>query len=140
VPADYVRKQTTANAERFVTAELAEHESAVLGAVAAALEREQQLFTALREQVSAAGDRLLAAAEALARLDVLAGLAEIAEDHAYVRPDMVEEPVLDIEEGRHPVVERMLDAGRFVPNNLALRASATAASGAGRLLLLTGPN
>ncbi|MFZ6179302.1 DNA mismatch repair protein MutS [Nannocystis pusilla] len=140
VPAEYVRKQTTANAERYVTAELAEHETAVLGAVAAALEREQQLFTALREQVSAAGDRLLAVAEALARLDVLAGLAEIAESHAYVRPDMVEEPVLDIEEGRHPVVERMLDAGRFVPNNLALRASTTQANGAGRLMLLTGPN
>jgi len=140
VPADYIRKQTTANAERFVTAELAEHETAVLGAVAAALEREQQLFTTLREQVSAAGDRLLAVAEALARLDVLAGLAEIAEDHAYVRPDMVEEPVLDIEEGRHPVVERMLDAGRFVPNSLNLRASTTAPNGAGRLVLLTGPN
>lgn len=145
VPVDYIRKQTTANAERFVTAELAEHETAVLGAQAAALEREQALFTLLREQVSAVGDRLLAVAEALARLDVLAGLAEIAEAHSYVRPEMVDEPVLDIEEGRHPVVERMLEAGRFVPNNLSLKAGAGAGQvggpgGPGRFVLLTGPN
>ena len=148
VPADYVRKQTTAGAERFVTAELAEHETAVLGAQAAALEREQALFALLREQVSAAGDRLLAAAESLARLDVLAGLAEIAEAHSYVRPEMIDEPLLDIEEGRHPVVERMLEAGRFVPNNLSLKAGAGAGPagasgepvGPGRFVLLTGPN
>lgn len=139
VPADYIRKQTTANAERYVTPELAEHETAVLGALAAALEREQQLFAALREQVSAAGDRLLLVAESLARLDVLAGLSEIAETHSHVRPEVVDEPVLDIEEGRHPVVERMLEAGRFVPNNLSLRAGA-GAGGPARFVLLTGPN
>jgi DNA mismatch repair protein MutS len=140
VPSDYVRKQTMTNAERFVTPELAEHETAVLGAQAAALEREQQLFVALRERVSAAGERLCQVGEALARLDALAGLAEVAEVHGFVRPEMCEEPVLEIEEGRHPVVERMLGAGRFVPNGLHLRAQAGAAGGAARFLLVTGPN
>ena len=139
VPGDYIRKQTMTNAERFVTPELAEHETAVLGAQAAALEREQQLFLALRERVSAAGERLCQVGEALARLDVLAGLAEIAETHGYVRPELCEEPVLEIEEGRHPVVERMLGAGRFVPNNLRLRGGA-GVTGAARFLLVTGPN
>jgi len=151
VPADYIRKQTMTNAERYVTPELAEHETAVLGAQAAALEREQQLFLALRERVSAAGERLCQVGEALARLDVLAGLAEIAETHGYVRPELCEEPVLEIEEGRHPVVERMLGAGRFVPNNLSLRGGALgrrgdpglgadASGGSARFLLVTGPN
>jgi len=140
VPADYIRKQTTSNAERYVTPELAEHETAVLGAQAAALEREQGLFLALREQVSAAGERLCQVGEALARLDVLAGLAEIAQAHGYVRPELTDEPVLEIEEGRHPVVERMLGAGRFVPNNLGLRAGAGSVGGAARFLLVTGPN
>jgi len=140
VPADYIRKQTMTNAERYVTPELAEHETAVLGAQSLALEREQQLFLALREQVSAAGQRLCQVGEALARLDVLAGLAEIAETHGHVRPELTDEPVLEIEEGRHPVVERMLGAGRFVPNDLGLRAAAGAVGGLARFLLVTGPN
>ena len=151
VPADYIRKQTTSNAERYVTPELAEHETAVLGAQAAALEREQALFLALRERVSAAAERLCQVGEGLARLDVLAGLAEVAQTHGYVRPELSEEPVLEIEEGRHPVVERMLGAGRFVPNNLMLRGGGLGARGGGlgvrgpdggaaRFLLVTGPN
>ncbi|MBA3550271.1 MAG: DNA mismatch repair protein MutS, partial [Nannocystis sp.] len=140
VPGDYIRKQTMSNAERFVTPELSEHETAVLGAQAAALEREQQLFLALREHVSQAGERLCQVGEALARLDVLAGLAEIAETHGYVRPELCEEPVLEIEEGRHPVVERMLGAGRFVPNNLGLRGGAGPGGATARFLLVTGPN
>ncbi|WP_293269869.1 DNA mismatch repair protein MutS [Nannocystis sp.] len=140
VPADYIRKQTMTNAERYVTPELAEHETAVLGAQAAALEREQALYLALRERVSAAGERLCAVGEALARQDVLAGLAEVAEAHGFVRPELCDESVLEIEEGRHPVVERMLGAGRFVPNNLGLRAHAGASGGLARFLLVTGPN
>ncbi|MBL9106876.1 MAG: DNA mismatch repair protein MutS [Myxococcales bacterium] len=140
VPADYIRKQTMTNAERFVTPELAEHETAVLGAQAAALEREQALFLGLREHVSAAAERLCRVGEALARLDVLAGLAEVAEAHGHVRPELTEDPVLEIEEGRHPVVERMMGPGRFVPNNLALRAHAGASGLAARFLLVTGPN
>jgi len=140
VPADYIRKQTMTNAERYVTPELAEHETAVLGAQSLALEREQVLFLALREQVSAAGQRLCQVGEALARLDVLAGLAEVAETHGHVRPELSDEPVLEIEEGRHPVVERMLGAGRFVPNDLGVRANAGAVGGLARFLLVTGPN
>ena len=139
VPADYVRKQTVATAERYVTNELAEHESAVLGALAAALEREQALFGALRQVVSAAGERLCVVGERLAALDVLAGLAEIAETHRFVRPELCDEPVLEIEEGRHPVVERMMDSGRFVPNSVRLRAGA-GEEGDGRFMLVTGPN
>jgi len=140
VPADYVRKQTLVNAERYVTAELAEHESAVLGAQAAALVREQELFGVLRQLVSDAAERLCQLGERLATLDVLAGLAEIAEAHAYVRPELVDEPILEIEEGRHPVVERMMDSGRFVPNSLTLRAGGGDDNDEARFLLLTGPN
>ena len=140
VPSDYIRKQTMTNAERYVTPELAEHETAVLGAQSLALEREQVLFLALRELVSGAGQRLCTVGEALARLDVLAGLAEVAETHGHVRPEMTDEPVLEIEEGRHPVVERMLGAGRFVPNDLGVRANAGAVGGLARFLLVTGPN
>ncbi len=139
VPVDYVRKQTTANAERYVTSELAEHEAAVLGAQTAALEREQILFASLRDVVSAAGERLCVVGEALARLDVLAGLAEIAETHNYIRPEMTSEPVLEVEEGRHPVVERMLGGGKFVPNTVALQAL-SGTSELGRFLVVTGPN
>jgi len=138
VPDGWVRKQTVAGAERFVTEELAGHEAKVLAASERALERELELFGALRKRVGAQGDRLVALGERIAALDVLAGLAEIAERHDYVRPEIVEEPVLDIEGGRHPVVERMLDTGRFVPNDVRLRAG-----GGGhdpRMLLITGPN
>jgi DNA mismatch repair protein MutS len=137
------RERTSINnlrVQRYVTPELAEHETAVLGAQAAALEREQQLFLALRERVSAAAERLCLVGEALARLDVLAGLAEVAEAHGHVRPELTEDPVLEIEEGRHPVVERMMGPGRFVPNNLGMRAHAGATGGAARFLLVTGPN
>ncbi|MCA9638145.1 MAG: DNA mismatch repair protein MutS, partial [Myxococcales bacterium] len=141
VPADYVRKQTLVNAERYVTAELAEHETAVLGALAAALTREQELFVALRQQVSVAAERLCQLGERLATLDVLVGLAEIAEQGGYVRPEMVDEAILEIEEGRHPVVERMMESGRFVPNSLSLRAGGGEGEGqAARFLLVTGPN
>ncbi|MCA9689396.1 MAG: DNA mismatch repair protein MutS, partial [Myxococcales bacterium] len=139
VPKHYVRKQTIANAERYVTEELAEHETAVLGAQAAALEREQALYAELRGEVSRAGERLIEVGERLARLDVLAGLAEVAEEHLYVRPQLTDDPVLDIEEGRHPVVERMIDSGHFVPNSLTLKAGGSGREPA-RFLLVTGPN
>ncbi len=139
VPKHYVRKQTLANAERYVMEELAEHETKVLGAQAAGLKREDELFTELRQTVSKAGERLVERGGRLATLDVLAGLAEIAETHGFVRPEIVDQPVLEIEEGRHPVVERMLDSGRFVPNSVSLRAHAGGV-GPARFLLVTGPN
>ena len=138
VPKDYVRKQTLVNAERFVTEELAELESKVLGAQAQALARELDLFEKLRDTVSEAGERLIEVGERLATLDVLAGLAEIAERHDYVRPSIVEDPVLEIEEGRHAVVERMLDSGSFVPNDLTIEAQGGGETA--RFLVITGPN
>ena len=137
VPKEYVRKQTLANAERYVTEELAKLESKVLGAQSLALVREQELFEALRTRVSAQAERLVELGERVATLDVLAGLAEVAQREDLARPDIVEEPVIDIEAGRHPVVERMLEAGRFVPNDVHLHAGGAEAA---RLWVLTGPN
>jgi DNA mismatch repair protein MutS len=139
VPKDYVRKQTLAGAERYVTEELAGHEAKVLGAQAQALVREQALFLELRARVSQAGERLCRVGERVAVLDVLAGLAEVAARHDYCRPGLTEDPVLAIEDGRHPVVERMLGAGRFVPNDTRLRAQGGGPDDA-RMWLVTGPN
>jgi len=139
VPDDYVRKQTLASAERYVTEELAGHEAKVLGAQAQALAREQVLFAELRARVSAQGERLCRVGERLAVLDVLAGLSEVAARHDLCRPTVVDEPVLDIAQGRHPVVERMLGAGCFVPNDTRLVAQGAAPDDA-RLWLVTGPN
>ncbi|MFV8756315.1 DNA mismatch repair protein MutS [Nannocystaceae bacterium ST9] len=140
VPTTWVRKQTLANAERYVTEELAGLEAKVLDAQAAALERELALFEALRDTVSKAGERVIALGERLATLDVLTGFAGIAEQHGYVRPELVDEPILDIREGRHPVVERMLGAGRFVPNDSALAAGTHGTHDMARLWVITGPN
>jgi len=138
VPKDYVRKQTLANAERFVTPELATLETKVLAAQEQILMREQELFVALRAVVSAAGERLMDLGEKLAVLDVLASFAEVAHSQDFVRPEVVDEPVLVIKEGRHPVVERMLSAGSFVPNDLDIVAQGGGAKS--RLLVITGPN
>jgi DNA mismatch repair protein MutS len=140
VPKGWVRKQTLVNAERYVTEELAALEAKVLDAQSLALEREHELFAALRKTVSDAGERLVRLGDALACLDVLAGLAEVAETHNYVRPELVAAPELDIVEGRHPVVERMLGAGRFVPNDCTLAAGAHGAPEVPRLWVITGPN
>ena len=144
VPKGWVRKQTLVNAERYVTEELAALEAKVLDAQTIALEREQALFSALREDISRAGERLVTLGDALAHLDVLAGLAEVAEQCGYVRPTLIEAPELDIHEGRHPVVERMLGPGRFVPNDTLLAAGSTSRDAGSaemaRLWVITGPN
>lgn len=142
VPEDYIRKQTTANAERYITAELKNHESLVLGADEKATALEAELFGKLRAKVAAASRELLATARALATADVLASLAEVAAVRGYVRPEFVEADLLDIESGRHPVVEA---AGTgFVPNDLRLGAPETddaADEETGpRVIILTGPN
>ena len=141
VPDDYVRKQTLASAERYVTEELAGYESKVLGAQALALSREQELFLAIRKRVSEQGERLGRVGERLAVVDVLTGLAEVAARHDFCRPTIVENPILEIEQGRHPVVERMLGAGRFVPNDTRLRAQGGSVGvDDARVQLITGPN
>jgi DNA mismatch repair protein MutS len=136
VPGDYERKQTLASAERFTTRELREMEGQVLGANdrAAALERE--VFEGVRQSVLAEAARIRAAADAVAELDALQSLAEVARRDDWVRPELSDGLELEIRAGRHPVVERVLQAqgAAFVPNDSALDPSAT------RVLLLTGPN
>ena len=131
VPDDYVRKQTTANAERYITAALKDQESAVLGAEEKALALETELFVAMRGRVASQGPELLKTSRALAEIDVLISLAVVALQRRYVQPDLVDEDVLEVSDGRHPVVDAT--TGNFVPNDLALNDET-------RLVILTGPN
>jgi DNA mismatch repair protein MutS len=134
VPADYVRKQTLANAERYVTPDLAELEAKVLGAEERLETLTSAAFAELRRRV---GDRLPAlarAAEQVATLDVLAGLAEVAHLQGWCRPLVDEGERLDLEDGRHPVVERLAAAGGFVANHCTLDPRDA------QLVILTGPN
>lgn len=134
VPEHYIRKQTTANAERYITAELKEHESLVLGAEEKATSLEADLFNRLRNRVAEHSRSLLQTARAVAEIDTLAALAEAASRRGYVRPELVEEDIMEIEGGRHPVVEANVSA--FVPNDVSI---APVGSGQ-RVLILTGPN
>ncbi len=131
-PANYVRRQTVKNAERFLTPELAEFESKVLGAREQALARERQLYEQLLDGLLAELPALQASARALALVDVLATLAARAIELGFSAPELVDEPRLEIVAGRHPVVESVL-AGPFVPNDLALDRER-------RMLVITGPN
>jgi DNA mismatch repair protein MutS len=132
VPGDYLRKQTIAGGERFTTPALKEHEEKVLGADERILERELEIFDALRSSVAAEAGRIQDTARALATLDVLAGLAETAAIANYTKPYLHEGDELVVADGRHPVVERFADA--FVPNDIDLNGSSR------QLMVLTGPN
>ncbi|GIW83070.1 MAG: DNA mismatch repair protein MutS [Gemmatales bacterium] len=134
VPPDYVRKQTLKNAERYITPELKEYEEKVLGAEEKSQKLEYELFVELRQKVAAEIPRLLETGVVLATLDVLAALAELASQRNYCRPKLVEEPILDIREGRHPVLDQTLPAGSFVPNDVLLTPEH------GHFWLITGPN
>ena len=134
VPEDYVRRQTLVGAERYVTAELREQEAKVLGAEGRMNRLEYELFDELRRSVAAEADRLLRTARAVATLDVLAALAHVARERGYVRPAVDDGGVIEIQEGRHPVIELRTDGARFVPNDLRL------ASGEVECLVITGPN
>jgi DNA mismatch repair protein MutS len=131
-PADYIRRQTLKNAERFVTPELKEYEDKVLGAKARALAREKWLYEELIETLNTELGALQDCAAALAELDVLCTLAERASTLDYCRPDITESPVMRIRGGRHPVVERV-SSEPFIANDLELDASR-------RMLVITGPN
>ena len=133
VPDDYQRKQTIAGGERFITPALKQYEEKVLGADDRSLEREVELFEDLRRRVAAESTRLQETARALATLDVLAALADLAALHDYIKPQMHEGDDLLITEGRHPVVER-LTRDPFVPNDTLLDATGH------QLVVLTGPN
>ena len=132
VPPDYDRRQTLVNAERFITAALKEMEEEITGAREQLCRLEYELFEALREEVAAEVSTLQAAAERLARLDCLQGLAETAERYRYCRPRITPGGELWIKRGRHPVVERASNE-RFVPNDLLMDEDAY-------VLVITGPN
>ncbi len=133
VPADYVRKQTLKNAERYITDELKQYETEVLTAAERAKALEQRLYDELCGELAAWIEPLQAAADALARLDVLAALAQLALDRAYVRPDITQDNVLCITAGRHPVLAEQLKE-EFVPNDVDMGPKNN------RLLIITGPN
>ena len=148
-PDEWTRKQTLVNAERYITPELKEYEETILTAQEKSVALETRLFTELRDAVAEDVEPIQANARALAALDVLAGFAETAERNRYVRPEVDDSLLLDVVDGRHPVVERALPAGEaFIPNSVRLAAppeSADAgggadAGGAGQILLVTGPN
>ena len=151
IPDDFIRKQTLKNAERYITPELKEHEEKVLAAEERLQHLEYELFVELRDLVAAAAPRLQATAAALAELDVLASLAELARARNYVRPRIVAEPVLEIVDGRHPVLDVTEAEGTFVPNSVSC-ASIRASRGDtanhesefrhpnSAILLITGPN
>ena len=133
VPADYERRQTLANAERYVTPELKSYEAKVLGAEERMAEREGELFGALRAAVGQQIERVQATARTLARLDVWAALADVAVRQQYVRPVVNDRFELKLRGSRHPVIERMMPREQFIPNDVHF-------SEAERLLLVTGPN
>jgi DNA mismatch repair protein MutS len=134
VPADYVRRQTTAGGERFVTEALKSYEEKVLTADERRVALEARLFEELRGKVCARLPALRTAAAAVATLDALLSLARSAAEYGYVRPELDDGDALEIEEGRHPVVERMLGTEPFVPNDIRLDRKSC------QLIVLTGPN
>ncbi len=133
VPDDYIRKQTLVNAERFITPELKEYEEKVLSADEKSKALEIELFKEVRAVVMQEIRTIQQNAEAIAKLDVLLDFAEVARRNRYVKPELVKNEILEIKEGRHPVVEHMNVAGDFVPNDTVLGDEQ-------QIILLTGPN
>ena len=155
VPAHYIRKQTVANGERYITPELKAMEGKILGAEERGVKLEYELFQRVREEILGQLPRIQQTASALAQLDVLASFAETARLHGYCRPQVADEGVLQIRDGRHPVLEQRLVEERFVPNDTGLGSGApnsdSARSNAGvqradsefgapQIALITGPN
>jgi DNA mismatch repair protein MutS len=134
VPADFQRKQTLVNAERFVTPGLKEHEERILQAREVIEDLETRLYAGVCQQLAARADDLRVIATAIAETDVFSCLAEVAGRYGYTRPVIDEGEAILIREGRHPVVERNLGQGRFVPNDAALDSSDS------QIMVLTGPN
>jgi DNA mismatch repair protein MutS len=134
VPADYTRKQTTVNGERFVTPELKEVESRILGADERSKALEYELFLKLRDNVLEYLSQMQESARAIATIDALAGLAEVARLFGYCRPAISNERWIQIRDGRHPVLDQKLTEEKFVPNDCLVDGEEN------RLLLITGPN
>ncbi len=133
VPADYIRKQTLTNAERYITPDLKEYETLILNAEERILEIERRVFSEVCQQVAAYAPRLLQTAQAIAELDVAAGLAEAAANQGYARPSLTNDNTLHVVNGRHPVVEQSLRLERFVPNDVHMTETE-------RIQIITGPN
>jgi len=134
VPAEYIRKQTLKNAERYITPDLKQYEEKVLGAQEKIENLEFELFVELRERIAVQTDRLQATAEVTATLDVLAAFADLAGAREYVRPEFTDDATLQVVAGRHPVLDRTLPPGTFVPNDIDLGVDE------GIFWLITGPN
>ncbi len=133
VPDDYIRRQTVANAERFITADLKEYEEKILGAETKIFELEYQLFMELKSKVIDKISELQQASYAIATIDVLVNFAQIAAEREYVKPQITENFDLNISEGRHPVIELKLPVNNFISNDTALNSSK-------QIALITGPN
>lgn len=134
VPEDYVRKQTLANAERYTTPRLKELEDTILNAEDKLCVLEYDLFCRIRDEIAAQMERIQKTAKAIAKLDVFASLSLVGERNGYVRPKLNEKGVIDIKDGRHPVVERMIDNDMFVSNDTYLD------NGSHCISVITGPN
>jgi DNA mismatch repair protein MutS len=135
VPSGYTRKQTLTQAERFVTLELKEYESLVVNAQERIAELEAGIFRKVCAEIGKRRDEILAAAAALAHIDAVASFAEAADRNEYVRPGVIDAPLLRVTQGRHPMIERVVEAGRFVANDLSL-----GGEGSHDIALITGPN
>jgi DNA mismatch repair protein MutS len=133
VPMHYVRKQTTANSERFLTDELKKFEEKALSAEEKRIALEEALFKEMLKRVSADNRSLLQTAANLAMLDALTSLAQSARDYGYVAPEILEDPILEIIEGRHPALEHLVGRDKFIPNSVHFQAKE-------KIFLLTGPN
>ena len=134
VPDYFVRKQTLANAERYTTKELDDLADIILGAEDKLFALEYEIFVSIREHLSSQVQRILDTAKAIARLDAVLSLAVISEQNSYVRPEINEEGIIDIKDGRHPVVEKMISNDMFVSNDTFLNQDAN------RISIITGPN
>ena len=134
IPDDFIRKQTLVNAERFITPELKELENKISSAQEKRLELEYKLFSEIRNKIAAQSERILTSALQVARIDFLTCLAEAANRYHYSKPRITDSDEIIIQAGRHPVIERSLEAGRFVPNDIHLDQEHN------ELLIITGPN
>ena len=134
VPESWMRKQTMANAERYITPELKELEDVILGAEEKLYSLEYDLFASIRDQIGAEVIRIQQTAKALAKIDVYTSLAFVAERNHFVRPKINEKGIIDIKDGRHPVVEQMIPNDAFVPNDTYLDDKES------RVSIITGPN
>ncbi|MBQ3111634.1 MAG: DNA mismatch repair protein MutS [Firmicutes bacterium] len=134
VPDNYIRKQTLVNGERYITPELKEMEDKILSAAERLASREYELFTRLREQTAAMAPRIRATADILAQIDVLQSLAKVAQENNYCRPLVDDSAVIEIKDGRHPMVEKIIGMENYVPNDTYLDRDSQ------QLMLITGPN